>query len=79
MTSSLVPEVSDLSLAVRRSIRHFRKERGWTQEDLAQLVGMDRNTLSKIENCRTGLSLKDLERIAVVLGCRVKIVLTPDE
>ncbi len=73
-------ETTPLSLGLRRMLRRLRKERGWSQDQLGQLVGMDRTTLSKIENCRSrGLSLEKLERIAAVLGYQVEIRLTPLE
>ena len=49
------------------NIRNIRMEKGMTQQELADLVGLDRTTITKIENGATP-SIDTAKRIAAVLG-----------
>ena len=48
---------------VARNIRYFRESYGWTQLDLAEIIGVSRERVSDIERIRTGLSLKLYDRL----------------
>jgi len=49
------------------NIRNIRMEKGMTQQEIADLVGLDRTTITKIENGATP-SIDTAKRIAAVLG-----------
>jgi transcriptional regulator with XRE-family HTH domain len=49
-------------------IRRLRMEKGLTQRELAQLIGMDCPRLSRLEGGRYQLHASDLLRIAQALG-----------
>ncbi|MEN6545660.1 MAG: helix-turn-helix transcriptional regulator [Armatimonadia bacterium] len=49
-----------------------RKERGLTQADLAQLVGMSRTQITNIEVGRSDMPLKTLARFAEALNVSMK-------
>lgn len=49
-------------------IRELRKEQGLTQDDLANLSGIRRTDLSKIENDKLSIGQERLGRIASALG-----------
>jgi len=49
-------------------IKEFRKQRGFTQEQLAELVDMEQNSISVIESGRNFPTLVTLEKIADVLN-----------
>lgn len=51
------------------NIAYYRKRKGYTQEKLAEAIGLSRNHISKIEalNVRTSLSLETLFDIADIL------------
>jgi len=49
------------------NIRNIRMEKGMTQQELADLVGLDRTTITKIENGATP-SIDTAKRIAAVIG-----------
>lgn len=50
-------------------IRELRKERGWSQADLAEKVGYaDKSMISRIENGKIDLKLPQLEEFAKVFG-----------
>jgi transcriptional regulator with XRE-family HTH domain len=49
-------------------IKDFRHRRGWTQEELAQRVGVAPNTIARIESGNRRPSLGLLERLARTLN-----------
>lgn len=50
------------------NVAYYRKDRRFTQEGLAEAVGVDRSTIAKIENASVGASLDMLFNIADALG-----------
>lgn len=50
------------------NLRHFRKEQGLTQEELAEKSGLHRTYIGGIEQERINLSLKNIEALAKALG-----------
>ena len=50
-----------------RRVRVARKALGWTQEDLASEVGVDRTYIGGVERGERNLGLLNVNRIAVVL------------
>ena len=60
---------------VGKRIRFLRKKYDWTQEELADKVGVDYTTINKIENGKRNPSLKTLERIAKALRVKTKELL----
>src|ERR1700709_2122066 len=51
-----------------KNIKLLRQEKGWSQNDFANRLGISVPAFSKIENGITDLHLSRLERIAEVLG-----------
>jgi transcriptional regulator with XRE-family HTH domain len=49
-------------------IRDVRSERGWTQQDLADSVGVSRSAVAQWETDRAGQVRDNLSRIAETLG-----------
>lgn len=49
-------------------LRTFRKSQGWSQEEMAYLLGIPRETLSKYETAARGITLKTLLKWAVILN-----------
>ena len=43
--------------ALARAVRRLRRERGWTQDDLAAKVGVEQMAISLIENARANPTL----------------------
>jgi transcriptional regulator with XRE-family HTH domain len=54
----------DLQRVVGRHLRAYRKSRGLTQEELAEVLGIHRTYMGGIERGERNLTLKSLERIA---------------
>jgi len=55
-----------------RHIQKIRKEKGLTQEELAERIGTSQTWIGYIETGRETPNLKRLHKIARVLGVRVK-------
>lgn len=49
-------------------IKFLRKERKWSQEDLALEAGVNKNYISDLENGRRNPSLEILEKIAIAFN-----------
>lgn len=59
---------AELGRRVADNLRHKRKVRGMSLEDLAQASGVSRAALSQIETCKTNPTVGILWKIAVGLG-----------
>jgi len=51
-------------------MKRLRKERGWSQEVLADEAGLDRTYISGIERKVKNPTITVVERVAQALGCR---------
>lgn len=51
-----------------KRIKELRKNKGFTQEQLAELIDMEQNSISVIESGRNFPTLATLEKIGKVLG-----------
>ena len=49
------------------NIKKYRKAKGLSQEDLADLAGLHRTYISAIERERRNISIDNIERIAIAL------------
>ena len=65
----ITPEDRALWVALGGRVRVVREERGWTQDQLARLIGSDRNSVNRWERGRGAPSLYALERLGAV--CQV--------
>ena len=48
-------------------VRFWRKERGWTQAELADRVDLSADMVGRIERGSAGPSIESIEKLAVVL------------
>lgn len=56
---------------VAANLRRLRKERGLSQESMAELADFHRTYVSQLERCVTNISLDGLERLAHALNVDV--------
>lgn len=56
-------------------IRAYRKERKWTQEELAEKIGVERSAVAKWESGKIQPQASRLVALAEVFGCTVDKVL----
>lgn len=60
---------------IGQNIKRIRKQKGYTQEQLADMIGLSKVHVSNMENANTKVSLGALVKIAMVLDSSVdKIV-----
>lgn len=69
----------DLQHTVGRNIRRLRRERGLSQEELADEIGVHRTFMGGVERGERNLTLQTLERLAQRLGVDpVSLLKEPD-
>lgn len=56
-------------------IREIRKERGMTQKELAQVVGVDQSAVAQWESGASGPHRNKLPKLAQALGCSIDALL----
>jgi putative transcriptional regulator len=71
MTSTL-----DMTPTILNRVREMRAERGWTQQELADLVGVSRQSINSIENGRYVPSLPLALTFARVFQCTTDDIFT---
>jgi DNA-binding XRE family transcriptional regulator len=59
-----------MAKTLARNVRRLRKEKGWTQDELAAKVKIEQTAVSLIENGRANPTLQTLEAVAASLGVR---------
>jgi len=59
-------------LSLRNYVRRFRDERGWSQQELADLTGLSRTGIGAIESGRLVPSTSAALALASVFGCKVE-------
>ncbi len=64
---------------MKNEIRVFRAKHRVTQDDLAERLGVSRQTLSAIENNKYFPSLELALKIAKIFGCTVEDLFSLDE
>lgn len=64
---------------MKNSLPERRRELGWSQERLAEMLGVSRQTIISIERGRYDPSLPLAFRLAAVFGCPVEELFTPDD
>jgi putative transcriptional regulator len=63
---------------VRNDLADRRHARGWSQGQLAEELGVSRQTVISLEKGRFDPSLPLAFRIAALFGCLIEDVFTPD-
>jgi len=59
---------NDIRARFGAKVRKLRKQRGWTQAEMADVLGLDRSYLAEIEEGKRNVCLMNLEVIAGGLG-----------
>jgi transcriptional regulator with XRE-family HTH domain len=58
----------DIRIRVGRRLQKLRKQRGWTQVQMAERFGLDRSYLADVERGKRNISIVNLEVIAKGFG-----------
>lgn len=76
MNKSLRKPSRFLTKTLAENIRNFRKERGLSQEDLAEMCGLHRTYVGSVERGERNVTLSSLEAFSSALGVCVADLLT---
>lgn len=50
------------------NVKALRKERGWSQDELADRAGFHRTYVGTVERCEQGITIDSLEKLANAFG-----------
>jgi putative transcriptional regulator len=64
---------------MKNYIRDNRSERGMTQDDLAEALGVSRQTIISLEKGRYNPSLELAFKLSALFGCRIEDLFDPEE
>lgn len=65
----LVESLLDMNNGIRNRVKELRCARGWTQQDLADYVGVSRQSINSIERDRYVPSLQLALTFGRIFGC----------
>lgn len=65
----------DVRERLAANMKRLRKERGWSQEDMAEKAGLDRTYVSGIERQKKNPTIIVVERVAKALSCSIGALL----
>jgi transcriptional regulator with XRE-family HTH domain len=66
--------IKDYRLKLGDKIRHVREQRGYSQEQLADMMDINRSTISKIENGKFSITVDYLVRFSIFLDYEFKVI-----
>lgn len=69
--------VADAVKLLAKNVRLERALRGWSQETLAELAGLNRTFVGAIERCEQNSTLATVEKLAKAFDLSVAELLTP--
>ena len=59
----------DVRQRLAANMKRLRKERGWSQETLADEAGLDRTYISGLERQKKNPTITVVDKVAKALGC----------
>lgn len=66
-------------MTLSKKIQKLRKDQGWTQEELAEKIGVSSQAVSKWETDMSSPDISLLRDLAALLGVTVDYLLSPEE
>ena len=72
--SATEEQIKDYRLKLGDKIRMVREKRGYSQEQLAEKMDINRSTISKIENGKFGITVDYLVRFSIFLDYEFKVI-----
>lgn len=67
-------QIIDYRMKLGDKIRHVRELRGYSQEQLAEMMNVNRSTISKIENGKFSITVDYLVRFSIFLDYEFKVI-----
>jgi transcriptional regulator with XRE-family HTH domain len=78
LKKDFVPATKQIILTTGDVIRMLRDLKGWTQEKLATLSGVNAKNISLLENNKIDIGKKRTEQIANAFGVHPSIIMFPE-
>lgn len=66
--------VKDYRYKLGDKIRELREQKGYSQEQLAEMMNINRTTISKIENGKFSITVDYLVRFSIFLDYEFKVI-----
>ena len=67
-------DITNIFEKIGTEIRTRRKRLGMTQLDVAEMTGLQRQTISRVESGNSSVTIASVERIATVVGLDLKVI-----
>lgn len=67
-------KIKDYRLKLGDKIRQVREQKGYSQEQLAEMMDINRSTISKIENGKFSITVDYLVRFSIFLDYEFKVI-----
>lgn len=67
-------QIKDYRLKLGDKIRQVREQKGYSQEQLADMMDINRSTISKIENGKFSITVDYLVRFSIFLDYEFKVI-----
>ena len=67
-------QIKNYRLKLGDKIRFVREQRGYSQEQLAEMMNINRSTISKIENGKFSITVDYLIRFSIFLDYEFKVI-----
>lgn len=67
-------QIKDYRLKLGDKIKQVREQRGYSQEQLADMMDINRSTISKIENGKFSITVDYLVRFSIFLDYEFKVI-----
>ena len=67
-------QIKDYRLKLGDKLKTVREKRGYSQEQLAEKMEINRSTISKIENGKFGITVDYLVRFSIFLDYEFKVI-----
>jgi XRE family transcriptional regulator, fatty acid utilization regulator len=64
-------------MTIGKTIAFMRKQKGWTQGDFAEIMGMSPSAIQRVETGKSDPPLSLLQRIAYELSCYIVFIPQP--
>ena len=61
-------------LSIGKSLKLIRETRGYSQEQLAEMMQVNRSTIVKIENGKFGITVDFLAKASIMLNYEFKVI-----
>ncbi len=68
--------IRDYRLKIGDALRNIREKQGYSQDELAEIMNINRSTISKIENGKFNLSLDYLSKFSWFLDFEFQLIET---